>query len=220
MALKDWSIGKIVGVMFGGFFVVLIITLIAVNVVKKQRATSTSSLVNVVPSEPMTAQPMNVPSRVGTASRSRNDGLLDDQLRQFSDKLDALQQQLDQQGQKTQQNNQAIMQNFSTIQGGVNALADRVSALEHPSVGPVEIVKPAEKPRVSETKRLARTAKSIPRRTGYQAEAVVSKRAWLRVNGVEATRSVGEDLPQASEPARIEAMSADSGIYVVPGKSH
>lgn len=216
MALKDWSIGKIVGVMFGGFFVVLVITVIAVNVIKKQRATSTSTLVNVVPSE----SAMNVPSRTGAVSRSRNDGLLDDQLRQLSDKLDALQQQLDQQGQKTQQNNQSIMQNFNTIQGGVKALADRVSALEHPSAGPVEIVKPVEKPRVSETKRMARTAKSVPRRSGYQTEAVVSKRAWLRVNGVETTRSVGEDLPQASEPARIEAMSADSGIYVVPGKSH
>lgn len=222
MALKDWSIGKIVGVMFGGFFVVLIGAVIVANVVKKHR--STSEVVNVAPDAQMmtpapAGQPASAPSRA-TTQRQRSDGLLDDQLSQLSDQISAVQQQMDKDSQKTQQNNQSIMQNFNTLQGEIKAISDRVTALEHPSTGPVEVVKTPEKPRVSETKRLSRTAKPVPRRSGYQTEAVVGKRAWLRVNGVEATRAVGEELPQASEPARIEAMSADSGIYVVPVKSH
>lgn len=222
MALKDWSIGKIVGVMFGGFFAVALIAVIGANVVKKHRASNT--VVNVAPDAPLmtptpSAAPAAAPSR-GMAPRQRSDGLLDDQLSQLSDQISAMQQQMDKEGQKTQQNNQSIMQNFNMLQGEIKAISDRVTALEHPTTGPVEVVKTPEKPRVSETKRLSRTARSVPRRSGYQTEAVVGKRAWLRVNGVEATRAVGEELPQASEPARIEAMSADSGIYVVPVKSH
>lgn len=218
MALKDWSIGKIVGVMFGVFFTVLIIAVIAANVLKKHRASST--VVNVAPDAPMMTPSATAAPSLGVAPRLRSDGLLDDQLSQLSGQISTVQQQLDKQGQQTQQNNQSIMQNFNTIQSEMKALADRVTALEHPTTGPVQVVKTPEKPRVPVTKRLARTAKPVPRRSGYQTEAVVGDRAWLRVNGIEATRAVGEDLPQASEPARIEAMSADSGIYVVPVKSH
>ncbi len=214
MALKDWSIGKIVGVMFASFFAVLIGAMVVANVVKKQRAES--SMASAAPTVPVSP---GIDTSVRNApAQARNDGLSDNQLSQLSDKLDTLQQQMDKQGQQTQQNNQSIMQNFVAIAGEVKALTARVSALEHPATGDVQVVKPKEKPRVSKVKRLAHKAKPIPLRSGYQAEAVVGKRAWLRVNGVETTRAVGEDLPQASNPARIEAMSADSGVYVVPVK--
>jgi TolA-binding protein len=214
MAMKDWSIGKILGVMAGGFFAVLVITLITVNVIKAHRATNTSTMANVVPD----ATP--VPQPTGGTVRAHSDGLLDDQVDQLGEKLDNLRQQVAQQSQQSQQTNQSIMQNFNTVENQVKSIADRVNALEHPNTGPVQIVKPTEKPRVPETKRLARVSKSVPKRSGYQTEAVVGDRAWLRVNGTEATRAVGEDLPQASQPERIEAMSADSGIYVTPANSH
>jgi len=200
--MKDWSIGKILGVMAGVFVALLVVTLIVVNMVKSHRSSSTSTLVSTAP--PTLSAPR------------QHDGLLDDQLQQVSEKIDVLQQQSDKQGQQTQQNNQSIMANFTTIQSEVKALSDRVNALEHPNTGPVEVVKPVEKPRVPETKRLARVSKAMSRRSGYQTEAVVANRAWMRVNGVETKRATGEDLPQVSQPERIEAMSADSGVYVVP----
>jgi hypothetical protein len=214
MAMKDWSIGKILGVMAGVFVGLLVITLIVVNVVKSHRATSTSTMMAVAP----TMAPS--PQAMGETARVHNDGLLDDQVDRLGEKLDNLSQQLNQQAQQSQQANQSTMQNFNTIQSEFKSLSDRVNVLEHPNVGPVQVVKPAEKPRVPETKRLARVSKAVSRQSGYQTEAIVGDRAWLRVNGNEATRAVGETLPQASQPERIEAMSADSGIYVTPTNSH
>lgn len=200
--MKDWSLGKIVGVMVGVFVLLAVITLVTVNIIKHHRDSSAMPLANVAP--------------VSMGAPRQHDSLLDDQFQQLSDKLDSLQQQADKQSAQTKQNDQSIMANFTTIQNEVKALSERVNALEHPNTGPVQVVKTPEKPRVPEVKRLARRAKPIPRRSGYRTEAIVGNRAWIRAGGAETTRSVGEDLPQASRRERIEAMDADSGIYVVP----
>lgn len=206
--MKDWSLGKLLGLMVGMFVLLAVIAMIVANVIKHHRAAGSGSLMGL--SSPGNAAP------AALAAPRPHDGLLDDQLRQLSDKLDELQQQTDKMSADTRQNNQSIMTNFTTIQNEVKSLSDRVNALEHPNTGPVQVVKTPEKPRVSAVKRLARRAKELPRRAGYQTEAIVGNRAWIRAGGVETTRAVGEALPRVAPRERIEAVDADSGVYVVP----
>jgi len=223
--MKNWSIGKIMAVTFAGITAIIVLGLIGVSLFTKSHnhaQSTTFTPITPVPSpspalpqQTAAATPIAAPPAPAQSARADIvETQLEDAARDKNKTLEsvtALQQQM-------QQGNAAVAQNLSAIQTQVQALSARLDSLEHPSNGGVEIVKPTVPPRVSETKKLAKTAKSVPASSGYKFEAAVSNRAWVKVGDHDETVTVGDPLPSASQPMRVQAMSAESGLFVVPTK--
>ena len=201
-SMKNMSFGKLMAI-FGGSLVVVII--LAVVIIK---ATSGPKLGSTV-----------VTQRHQTQFQPQQPDILAEQLRREQEASAAAREMSAQQAQAMQQalqqQNQAVMQRLDGIAIGLNALDQRVAAIEN-SRRPtgVQVIKPERKPRTSPVKQLEKGATPLPANSGYKVQATVGKRAWIAAGEHEDSVSVGETLPPVKKPLVVRAVDNESGIVI------
>lgn len=200
--MKNMSFGKLMAI-FGGSLVVVII--LAVVIIKATSGPKPGSTV--------------VTQRHQTQFQSQQPDILAEQLRREQEASAAAREMSAQQAQAMQQalqqQNQAVMQRLDGIAIGLNALDQRVAAIEN-SRRPtgVEVIKPERKPRTSPVKQLEKGATPLPANSGYKVQATVGKRAWIAAGEHEDSVSVGETLPPVKKPLVVRAVDNESGIVI------
>lgn len=201
-SMKNMSFGKLMAI-FGGSLVVVII--LAVVIIKATSGPKPGSTV--------------VTQRHQTQFQSQQPDILAEQLRREQEASAAAREMSAQQAQAMQQalqqQNQAVMQRLDGIAIGLNALDQRVAAIEN-SRRPtgVEVIKPERKPRTSPVKQLEKGATPLPANSGYKVQATVGKRAWIAAGEHEDSVSVGETLPPVKKPLVVRAVDNESGIVI------
>lgn len=201
-SMKNMSFGKLMAI-FGGSLVVIII--LAVVIIK---ATSGPKLGSTV-----------VTQRHQTQFQPQQPDILAEQLRREQEASAAAREMSAQQAQAMQQalqqQNQAVMQRLDGIAIGLNALDQRVAAIEN-SRRPtgVQVIKPERKPRTSPVKQLEKGATPLPANSGYKVQATVGKRAWIAAGEHEDSVSVGETLPPVKKPLVVRAVDNESGTVI------
>ena len=200
--MKNMSFGKLMAI-FGGSLVVVII--LAVVIIKATSGPKPGSKV--------------VTKRNQTEFQPQQPVILADQLRREQEASAAAREMSAQQAQAMQQalqqQNQAVMQRLDGIAIGLNALDQRVAAIEN-SRRPtgVQVIKPERKPRTSPVKQLEKGATPLPANSGYKVQATVGKRAWIAAGEHEDSVSVGETLPPVKKPLVVRAVDNESGIVI------
>lgn len=200
--MKNMSFGKLMAV-FGGSLVVVII--LAVVIIKATSGPKPGSTV--------------VTQRHQTQFQPQQPDILAEQLRREQEASAAAREMSAQQAQAVQQalqqQNQAVMQRLDGIAIGMNALDQRVAAIENGRrpTG-VEVIKPERKPRTSPVKQLEKGATPLPANSGYKVQATVGKRAWIAAGEHEDSVSVGETLPPVKKPLVVRAVDNESGIVI------
>lgn len=200
--MKNMSFGKLMAI-FGGSLVVVII--LAVVIIKATSGPKPGSKV--------------VAQRHQTEFQPQQPVILADQLRREQEASAAAREMSAQQAQAMQQalqqQNQAVMQRLDGIAIGLNALDQRVAAIEN-SRRPtgVQVIKPERKPRTSPVKQLDKGATPLPANSGYKVQATVGKRAWIAAGEHEDSVSVGETLPPVKKPLVVRAVDNESGIVI------
>ena len=200
--MKNMSFGKLMAI-FGGSLVVVII--LAVVIIKATSGPKPGSTV--------------VTQRHQTQFQSQQPDILAEQLRREQEASAAAREMSAQQAQAMQQalqqQNQAVMQRLDGIAIGLNALDQRVAAIEN-SRRPtgVEVIKPEPKPRTPPVKQLEKGATPLPANSGYKVQATVGKRAWIAAGEHEDSVSVGETLPPVKKPLVVRAVDNESGIVI------
>lgn len=201
-SMKNMSFGKLMAI-FGGSLVVVII--LAVVIIKATSGPKPGSTV--------------VTQRHQTQFQPQQPDILAEQLRREQEASAAAREMSAQQAQAMQQalqqQNQAVMQRLDGIAIGLNALDQRVAAIEN-SRRPtgVEVIKPERKPRTSPVKQLEKGATPLPANSGYKVQATVGKRAWIAAGEHEDSVSVGETLPPVKKPLVVRAVDNESGIVI------
>lgn len=200
--MKNMSLGKLMAI-FGGSLVVIII--LAVVIIKATSGPKPGSTV--------------VTQRYQTQFQPQQPDILAEQLRREQEASAAAREMAAQQAQAMQQalqqQNQAVMQRLDGIATGLNALDQRVTAIEN-SRRPtgVQVIKPERKPRTSPVKQLEKGATPLPANSGYKVQATVGKRAWIAAGEHEDSVSVGETLPPVKKPLVVRAVDNESGIVI------
>lgn len=200
--MKNMSFEKLIAI-FGGSLVVIII--LAVVIIKATSGPKPGSTV--------------VTQRHQTQFQPQQPDILAEQLRREQEASAAAREMSAQQAQAMQQalqqQNQAVMQRLDGIVIGLNALDQRVAAIEN-SRRPtsVQVIKPERKPRTSPVKQLEEGATPLPANSGYKAQATVGKRAWIAAGEHEDSVSVGETLPPVKKPLVVRAVDNESGIVI------
>ncbi len=200
--MKNMSFGKLMAI-FGGSLVVVII--LAVVIIKATSGPKPGSTV--------------VTQRHQTEFQPQQPVILADQLRREQEASAAAREMSAQQAQAMQQalqqQNQAVMQRLDGIAIGLNALDQRVAAIEN-SRRPtgVQVIKPERKPRTSPVKQLEKGATPLPANSGYKVLATVGKRAWIAAGEHEDSVSGGETLPPVKKPLVVRAVDNESGIVI------
>lgn len=200
--MKNMSFGKLMAI-FGGSLVVVII--LAVVIIKATSGPKPGSTV--------------VTQRHQTQFQPQQPDILAEQLRREQEASAAAREMSAQQAQAMQQalqqQNQAVMQRLDGIAIGLNALDQRVAAIENGRrpTG-VEVIKPERKPRTSPVKQLEKGATPLPANSGYKVQATVGKRAWIAAGEHEDSVSVGETLPPVKKPLVVRAVDNESGIVI------
>lgn len=200
--MKNMSFGKLMAI-FGGSLVVVII--LAVVIIKATSGPKPGSTV--------------VTQRHQTQFQPQQPDILAEQLRREQEASAAAREMSAQQAQAVQQalqqQNQAVMQRLDGIAIGMNALDQRVAAIENGRrpTG-VEVIKPERKPRTSPVKQLEKGATPLPANSGYKVQATVGKRAWIAAGEHEDSVSVGETLPPVKKPLVVRAVDNESGIVI------
>jgi hypothetical protein len=201
-SMKNMSFGKLMAI-FGGSLVVVII--LAVVIIKATSGPKPGSTV--------------VTQRHQTQFQPQQPDILAEQLRREQEASAAAREMSAQQAQAMQQalqqQNQAVMQRLDGIAIGLNALDQRVAAIEN-SRRPtgVQVIKPERKPRTSPVKQLEKGATPLPANSGYKVQATVGKRAWIAAGEHEDSVSVGETLPPVKKPLVVRAVDNESGIVI------
>jgi len=201
-SMKNMSFGKLMAI-FGGSLVVVII--LAVVIIKATSGPKPGSTV--------------VTQRHQTQFQPQQPDILAEQLRREQVASAAAREMSAQQSQAMQQalqqQNQAVMQRLDGIAIGLNALDQRVAAIEN-SRRPtgVQVIKPERKPRTSPVKQLEKGATPLPANSGYKVQATVGKRAWIAAGEPEDSVSVGETLPPVKKPLVVRAVDNESGIVI------
>jgi hypothetical protein len=202
-SMKNMSFGKLMAIFGGSLVVVIIIAVIIVN------ATSGPKPGSKV-----------VTQRHQTQFQPQQPDILAEQLRREQEASAAAREMFTQQTQAMQQalqqQNQAVMQRLDGITIGLNALDQRVTAIEN-SRRPtgVQIIKPERKPRTSPVKQLEKGATPLPANSGYEVQAIVGKRAWIVADEHEDSVSVGDTLPPVKKPLVVRAVDNESGIIIM-----
>lgn len=200
--MKNMSFDKLMAI-FGGSLVVVII--LAVVIIKATSGPKPGSTV--------------VTQRHQTQFQPQQPDILAEQLRREQEASAAAREMSAQQAQAMQQalqqQNQAVMQRLDGIAIGLNALDQRVAAIEN-SRRPtsVQVIKPERKPRTSPVKQLEKGATPLPANSGYKVQATVGKRAWIAAGEHEDSVSVGETLPPVKKPQVVRAVDNESGIVI------
>lgn len=200
--MKNMSFGKLMAI-FGGSLVVVII--LAVVIIKATSGPKPGSTV--------------VTQRHQTQFQTQQPDILAEQLRREQEASAAAREMSAQQAQAMQQalqqQNQAVMYRLDGIAIGLNALDQRITAIEN-SRRPtgVQVIKPERKPRTSPVKQLEKGATPLPANSGYKVQATVGKRAWIAAGEHEDSVSVGETLPPVKKPLVVRAVDNESGIVI------
>lgn len=205
-SMKNMSFGKLMAI-FGGSLVVVII--LAVVIIKATSGPKPGSTV--------------VTQRHQTQFQTQQPDILAEQLRREQEASAAASaaaremsaQQAQAMQQALQQQNQAVMYRLDGIAIGLNALDQRITAIEN-SRRPtgVQVIKPERKPPTFPVKQLEKGATPLPANSGYKVQATVGKRAWIAAGEHEDSVSVGETLPPVKKPLVVRAVDNESGIVI------
>jgi len=196
--MQNISFGKLMAIFGGSLVVVIILAVVIIN------ATSGPNPGSKV-----------VTQRYQTQIQPQQPDILAEQLRREQEASAAAREMFAQQAKTMEAMQQALQQRLDGISSELNALDQRVAAIEN-SRRPtgVQVIKPERKPRTYPVKQLEKGSEPLPANSGYKVQATVGKRAWIAAGEHEDSVSVGETLPPVKKPLVVRAVDNESGIII------
>ena len=212
MAIKHWSFGKLVGVVFGGFFGFIAISLFAIKLISGGNGTPDTLKPRKSPevnSSVLTANPSQTRAVAAPGAQVAPADIVSVQLegtqralREAQESARALEQKL---AQALSERDGALVKQFQSLRDDMQALNKRLFALERSQMlsTDVQIIRPSSAtPDASDQGQPAAANDLYTPPKGFVVRATMGDRVWLSDGTREISVLKGQEPPKATTHAK------------------